>query len=269
MLTRMQPPEPRPLEGKSIVIMGGTRGIGLSAGKAIIRAGARLVAVGLDQESVDKAAVTLGSSALVLRGDAMRPETAVATVAEAIQLNGKLDGLYHVAGGSGRRWGDGPLHELSDEGWRQTLELNLASVMYSNRAAVRQFLAQGSGGAIVNLTSVLAFAPSPKFFATHAYAAAKAAIIGLTKSCAAFYADRNIRCNSLAAGLVATAMSRRAQESEEISKFVRTRQPLAGGRIGQPNDLDGAVVYLLSDAASFVTGQVLVVDGGWTVAEGQ
>ena len=165
--------------------------------------------------------------------------------------------------------GDGPLHELTDEGLRGTLALNLQSVMLSNRAAVRRFLAAGTGGAILNLSSVLAWSPSPEFFATHAYAAAKAGIIGFTTAAAATYAPKGIRCNVLAPALIETPMARRAAGDARILAFTRAKQPLDGGRIGQPSDCDGAVVYLLSDASRFVTGQVLAVDGGWSVSEGR
>jgi NAD(P)-dependent dehydrogenase (short-subunit alcohol dehydrogenase family) len=181
---------------------------------------------------------------------------------------GGFHGLYHVAGGSGRGEGDGPLHEITDEGWDFTIRLNLRSLFYSNRAAVRQFLKQRTGGSVLNMSSVLGFSPSPRHFATHAYAAAKAAVIGLTKSAAACYAKRNIRFNVLAPALVATPMSRRAQGDKEILKFIATRQPLDGGRIGRPEDLDAAAVYFMSDGSKFVTGQILAVDGGWSVCEG-
>jgi NAD(P)-dependent dehydrogenase (short-subunit alcohol dehydrogenase family) len=134
---------------------------------------------------------------------------------------------------------------------------------------VQQFLKQGSGGTVLNMGSVLAFSPSPKFFSTHAYATAKAAIIGLTKSAAAHYAPQNIRFNVLAPALVATPMSQRAQGDEAILDFIKTKQPLDGGRIGQPGDLDSAAVFFMSDESQFVTGQVLAVDGGWCVSEGQ
>ncbi len=257
------------LSGKRIVVMGGTAGLGLSAAKAFIAAGARVVAVGLKPENVAAAQRELGAAAIVLQGDVTNPETAVAAVAQAVSAFGGLDGLYHVAGGSGRRWGDGPLHELTDEGWNATLNLNLTSIFYSNRAAVRQFLAQGSGGSVLNMGSVLGFSPSPKFFSTHAYATAKAAIIGLTKTCAAQYAPQNIRFNVLAPALVETPMAKRAANDATILAFIKTKQPLDGGRIGQPADLDAAAVYFLSDASKFATGQVLAVDGGWSVSEGQ
>jgi NAD(P)-dependent dehydrogenase (short-subunit alcohol dehydrogenase family) len=97
------------------------------------------------------------------------------------------------------------------------------------------------------------------------YAAAKSAIIGFTKSCAAYYARENIRFNVIAPALVETPMSARAAGNEAIREFIRRKQPLDGGRMGQPEDLDAAVVYFLSDASRYVTGQVLAVDGGWAV----
>src|SRR5437868_8004916 len=173
------------LEGKRLVVIGGTTGLGFSAARAFVAEGARIVIIGRNPENAKRAEKELGKKAVALAGDAMKPATAVKAVQRAVNKWGGLDGLYHVAGGSGRKMGDGPLHDFSDDGWRATLDLNLTSVMFSNRAAVRQFLAQGSSGAILNMGSVLGWSPSPRFFATHAYAAAKAAIIGFTKSIAA------------------------------------------------------------------------------------
>ena len=197
------------------------------------------------------------------------PDAATSAVTTAVEAFGGLDGLYHVAGGSGRRWGDGPLHEISDEGWDATLKLNLTSLFYSSRAAVRQFLAQRTGGTVLNIGSVLGSSPSRRYFATHAYATSKAAVIGFTKSCAGYYAPNGIRFNVLAPGLVETPMAQRAVNDEAILAFIKTKQPLDGGRIAQPADLDAAAVYFMSDASSFTTGQVLAVDGGWCVSEGQ
>jgi NAD(P)-dependent dehydrogenase (short-subunit alcohol dehydrogenase family) len=163
--------------------------------------------------------------------------------------------------------GDGPLHEISDRGWRETLDLNLTSLFHSNRAAAQRFLDQGGGGSVLNMASVLAYSPSPRFFATHAYAAAKAAIIGLTRAAAAYYAPHGIRFNALAPALVDTPMARRAAGDEAIRDYIAAKQPLDGGRIGRPEDLDAAVIYFLSDASRFATGQVLAVDGGWGLCE--
>jgi NAD(P)-dependent dehydrogenase (short-subunit alcohol dehydrogenase family) len=255
------------LGGKVLVIVGGTTGLGLSALRACVAAGANVVAIGLG--APDSSAEFLGDAVRVITADATDPATAPRAIADAVAEFGRFDGLYHVAGGSGRSKGDGPLHELSDEGWAYTFHLNLTSLFYSNRAAAQQFLRQDSPGSILNMSSVLGFSPSPRYFTTHAYATAKAAIIGLTTASAAYYAPRGIRFNVIAPALVDTRMATRASEDEAIMRFISTKQPLDGGRIGQPEDLDAAVVYFLSDQSKFVTGQVLAVDGGWSVAEGQ
>lgn len=257
------------LEGKSIVVMGGTTGIGLAGSRAFIREGARVVIVGRSKESLVDACGASWENCIGVKGDATHPETAEKAIAMAIEEYGSFDGLYHVAGGSGRKMGDGPLHEISDEGWHYTLDLNLASVFYSNRAAVRQFLKHRTQGVVLNTGSILGTSPSPHFFATHAYAAAKSALIGYTKSCASYYAEKNIRFNLLVPALVDTPMSQRAMANDEIMGFIKTKQPLDGGRVGLPEDLDQAAIFLMSDASRFATGQVLAIDGGWSVSEGQ
>jgi NAD(P)-dependent dehydrogenase (short-subunit alcohol dehydrogenase family) len=257
------------LSNKVLVVIGGTTGLGLSAAKAFIREGARVIVVGRKPERVEAAQQELGGNARALAGDATDANTAVRAIETALRELGGFHGLYHVAGGSGRRQGDGPLHEITDAGWSYTLNENLTSMFYSNRAAAQQFLKQGNGGTILNMGSVLGFSPSPKFFSTHAYATTKAAIIGLTTASASYYAPRNIRFNVLAPALVATPMSQRAQGDEAILEFIETKQPLDGGRIGAPEDLDSAAVFFMSDESKFVTGQVLAVDGGWSVSEGQ
>lgn len=258
------------LAGKCIAIVGGTTGLGLSAARALVQRGAFVAVCGRSEESLTSALAELGGQAVGLAGDATDSSMAEALIRRLVDEWGALDGLYHVAGGSGRARGDGPLHELTDEGWHHTIDLNLGSLVFSNRAAVRQFLLQGaaSGGAILNMGSVLGYSPSPEHFSSHAYAAAKSAVIGFSKSVAARYARDNIRVNVIAPALVETPMSRRARENEAIMDFIREKQPLDGGRIGVPADLDEAVCFLLGPGAAFITGQVLAVDGGWTVSEG-
>lgn len=257
------------LQNKTLVVVGGTTGLGLSAAKAFAESGANVAVVGRNREHVAEAGQWLGASGLAMVGDATDSATAEEAIRQAVERFGRLDGLYHVAGGSGRKMGDGPLHEITDDGWDFTLNLNLTSLFYSNRAAARQFLRQQGGGVVLNMGSVLGFSPSPMFFTTHAYAASKAAIIGLTQSAAAHYASQNIRFNVLAPALVETPMSRRAQQNTAIMDFIATKQPLDGGRIGRAEDLDAAAVYFMSDASKFVTGQVFAIDGGWSVSEGQ
>ena len=257
------------LQDKVLVVVGGTTGLGLSAATAFVAEGAHLVVLSRSAENVEKAVAALGANARGLVADAAEPESAAKAIAEAQSSFGAFHGLYHIAGGSGRRKGDGPLHELTDEGIDYTLGLNLKSVLQSNRAALRAFLEQGRGGTILNMTSVLAWSPAPRHFATHAYAAAKAGIIGLTKSAAAYYAPHNIRVNAIAPALVDTPMAQRAVANEEILRYIATKQPLDGGRVGLPGDYDAAAVWFMSDQSRFATGQVLGIDGGWSVSEGQ
>lgn len=257
------------LANRVIVVIGGTAGIGLAGAKACVAAGASVVVVGRDPDHAAAAIEGIGDAARAVVSDATDPDTARLAIETALADFGRFDGLYHVAGGSGRRQGDGPLDEITDDGWQYTLDINLTSLFYSNRAAAAQFLRQETGGAVLNMGSVLGWSPSPRHFATHAYAITKAAAIGMTKAAAAYYADRQIRFNLIAPALVETAMAGRAVSDQQIMDYVGTKQPLDGGRIGQPDDLDAAVVFFLSDESQFVTGQVLAVDGGWTVSEGQ
>jgi len=259
-----------PLDSQVIVIIGGTTGLGFSAARACLAAGAAgVVITGRGEDSAAAALAALGSRAATLVGNAIDGCHAENAIALAVERFGKFDALYHVAGGSGRKMGDGPLHEVTDEGIEATLDLNLSSMIRSNRAAVRRFLLDKRGGSILNMGSVLGWSPSPRYFATHVYAAAKSAVIGFTKSIAASYAPHGIRANVLAPALVETPMAKRAAEDDDILAFIRTKQPLDGGRIGRPSDLDAAAIYFLSPGSAFTTGQVLAVDGGWEVSEGQ
>jgi NAD(P)-dependent dehydrogenase (short-subunit alcohol dehydrogenase family) len=257
------------LQGKVFVIIGGTAGLGLAAAIRCIEEGAKVVVVGRDEERTAAARDALGPDALALHGDATDAATSRDAIARALSGFGGFHGLYHVAGGSGRRFGDGPLHEMSDEGWDKTLHWNLDSVMLSNRAALQYFMEHQQAGVILNMSSVLGFSPSPKHFATHAYAAAKAGIIGFSKSLAAYYAPHNVRINVIAPGLVETPMSQRAFQDQQIMDFIATKQPLRKEQPPRAIDLADTAVYLLSDRSALVTGQVIAVDGGWTVSEGQ
>lgn len=252
--------------GLVVVIAGGTTGLGFSAAQRLVEQGARVAIFGRSQDSVDTALQSLGDHAIGIAADATDSASASQMIAMAVESFGRLDAFYHVAGGSGRSRGDGPLHELTDDGWRYTCDLNLTSMIYSNRAAVQQFMKQGDGGTILNMGSVLGWSPEPTHFASHGYAATKAAIVGFSKSIASYYAPHNIRVNVIAPALVETPMSQRALGNDEIMDFVTRKQPLDGGRVGAPADLDGAALFLLSRQAKFITGQVLAVDGGWTVS---
>jgi meso-butanediol dehydrogenase/(S,S)-butanediol dehydrogenase/diacetyl reductase len=183
-----------------------------------------------------------------------------AQVAAVFQRLDRLDVVVCAHGGSGRRFGDGPVDESTREAWDATLELNLTSVFLVCRHAVPALRAAG-GGAIVTVASVLGLVGGDRDFATHAYAASKGALIALTRAMAVTYADDGIRCNVVCPGLIATPMSARAQADPAIRARLRELQPLTGD-FGRPEDVAEAVVYLAG--AAFATGTVLTVDGGWT-----
>ena len=237
--------------------------MGLSAARAFIKQGANLLLIGRDAVKIDQLRKEMGDKSLFLQGDISEEAVATEMIRLARSNWATIDGLYHVAGGSGRKWGDGPVHEITMEGWEKTLQLNLTSVMLTNRAILNYWLENKRGGSILNMSSVLGYSPSPEFFSTHTYAAAKAAIIGFSRSAAAYYAKNNIRVNVIAPALVETPMAQRAAGNETIMAFIKEKQPLDGGRIGRPEDLDGLATFFMSDSSAFVTGQVVGVDGGW------
>jgi NAD(P)-dependent dehydrogenase (short-subunit alcohol dehydrogenase family) len=181
-------------------------------------------------------------------------------VARAFAEQERIDVLVNAAGISGRRLGDGPVEECTEEAWDTVLDTNLKSVFLCCKHAIPRLRAAG-GGAIVNVSSVLGLVGGDADFATHAYAASKAGIVGLSRAIAVHYASDAIRCNVVAPGLVATSMSARAQGDERIRSRLGQLQPLTGD-FGHPDDVAGAALYLAT--AGFVTGAVLTVDGGWT-----
>jgi meso-butanediol dehydrogenase / (S,S)-butanediol dehydrogenase / diacetyl reductase len=172
----------------------------------------------------------------------------------------RLDVLVCAHGISGRKLGDGPVDTCTEEAWDAVLDANLRSVFLYCKQAVPLLRAAG-GGAIVTVSSVLGLVGGDDDFATHAYATSKAGLIGLTRAMATTYAKEGIRCNVVCPGLIATPMSRRAQEDEGIRARLPELQPLTGD-FGRPEDVAQAAVYLAT--APFVTGAVLTVDGGWT-----
>ncbi len=256
------------LRDKRCLIVGGTSGIGLAAAPRFLDEGARLVIAGHDEAQGRDALTTLAPRGAVhfVRCDATLSIEVEALGQECISLMKGLDVLYHVAGGSGRRFGDGPLHECSEEGFNRTLDLNLRSTFLTNRLAVRHFLTNHQPGVILNMASVLALAPSPRYFDTVAYAAAKGGVIALSRQAAARYAADGIRVNVLAPGLIDTPLATRAIEDPAIQAFLRTKQPLSCGP-GLPDDCAGAALFLCSDEARLLTGVVLPIDGGWCVSD--
>jgi NAD(P)-dependent dehydrogenase (short-subunit alcohol dehydrogenase family) len=218
-------------------------------------------------ESVAADIRAAGHAATFVQTDVTDARSVEDLFASVERESGRLDIVFNVVGISGRRFGDGPIHECTEDGWDITMNVNVRSMFLMCRAAVGAFRRAG-GGSIINMSSVLGMSPAPTLFGTHAYAASKGAIIALSESMAGYYASDAIRVNVLAPALIATPMSERAQTNARIVEYLKTKQPLTGA-MGVPEDCARAALFLASDESSFVTGTVLPVDGGWMVSEGQ
>jgi NAD(P)-dependent dehydrogenase (short-subunit alcohol dehydrogenase family) len=260
-------------EGRICLITGST-GMAASAARALVTEGASVFVTSRTAEHagglVDEI-VAAGGRAEWATADLAKEDEAEAAVAACIGAFGRIDALYNVAGISGRRLGDGPLHEATLTGWEGVMAANATSLFLVARATVRQMLTQppdadGSRGVLLTMSSTLARQPSPTHFATHAYAASKGAIESFTRAVAAYYAPHGIRANAIAPSLVATPMSERAQGDAAIVAYLREKQPLAGGPI-EADAITPVALHLLSREARMVTGQVIDVDAGWAVSE--
>jgi NAD(P)-dependent dehydrogenase (short-subunit alcohol dehydrogenase family) len=260
-------------KSKTYLITGST-GIAAATARLVARLpGARVFFTSLTDDAAQSLAEELrgaGGECGFYVADLTEPRAAAEAVKSCVEMFGRVDALFNVAGISGRRFGDGPVHECTDEGWDVTLATNAKTTFQMSREVIRQMLSQslsdgGSRGAILNMASVLAFAPEREHFATHAYAASKGAVISLTKAMAAYYAPHKIRVNALAPGLVRTPMSARAQQNEAILELMKTKQPLAEDLI-EAEDVARAALFLLGDESRFVSGEVLTVDAGWRVS---
>jgi NAD(P)-dependent dehydrogenase (short-subunit alcohol dehydrogenase family) len=260
------------LEGKNCIISGAT-GIAAATAELAAAEGAALFIVSLVEEDCRALADKLRSGGAVCEY-AAADLTSAAAVERAVESAAgrfeRLDLLFNVAGMSGRRFGDGPLHECSEAGWDKTLAVNLKTMFLLTREVLKRMLVQelssaGLRGSILNMGSVTAFSPEPEHFATHAYAAAKGAVESLTVTTASYYAPRKIRINAIAPGLVRTPMSKRAQLDDSILRLMKSKQPLPG-TILKPVEVARAALFLLSDESRHITGQTLTIDGGWRIS---
>lgn len=256
--------------GRTILVTGST-GMAASAVRAIAAEGGAVVVASQTEAHVAALVDEIGERAHGVIADLSREDDAERAVATASRRFGRLDAVYAVAGISGRRLGDGPLHEATLEGWHAVLDTNLTGLFLVSRSAVRAMLEQepdedGQRGTILAMSSVLARHPSRRHFATHAYAASKGGIEAFVRATAAFYAPHGVRINAIAPSLVATPMSRRAQSDPVILAHLREKQPLAGGPI-DADAVTAVALHLLSRDARMVTGQVVDVDAGWSVSE--
>jgi 3-oxoacyl-[acyl-carrier protein] reductase len=233
------------LEGKTALVTGASRGIGRAIAVELARAGAQVV-VGYNSgaDEAEEVAAEIGGRAV--QADVSSAEEAARLVGEA----GDLDILVNNAGVTR----DGLLARMSDEDWREVVETNLGSVFHTCRAVTRPMMKKRAG-AIVNLSSIVGLHGN---FGQTNYGAAKAGIIGFTKSLARELGSRGVRANVVAPGYVKTRLTDVIPEEGKASMLANT--PL--GRLGDPEDVAGAVRFLCSDEASFITGEVLLVDGG-------
>ena len=233
------------LDGKTALVTGASRGIGRAIAVELASAGASVV-VGYrsGQDEAEAVAKEIGGRAV--QADVSDAASALALVEAA----GDLDILVNNAGLTR----DGLLARMSDDDWRTVIDTNLSSVFYTCRAAARPMMRKRSGS-IVNISSIVGVHGN---WGQTNYAASKAGIIGFTKSLARELGSRNVRANVVAPGYVTTQLT--DVLPEEATQAMLTNTPL--GRLGDPEDVAGAVRFLCSDAAKFVTGEVLLVDGG-------
>lgn len=248
------------------IVITGAGGISTATAQQCVDAGARVHVISRDlasvSELIDLIPGVTGSTA-----DLSNDTATKAAFDEAAFALGGIDGLVAVAGGSARRFGDGPVDQLTTSAIEATTALNLTTTLLALAEFTSRRLAAGPGFAsAVLIGSVLGRHPASPLFVTHGYAAMKAGIEGAARSAAAHYATQGITVNVVAPGLTRTPMAMRAQEDTAVIEFALNRQPLAAGGFVDAADVADACVWMLG--ARVVTGQVVYIDGGWSVLGG-
>lgn len=248
------------LEGRVALVTGGSKGIGRAIALAFARAGADVAIGARGQDALEAAAKeieALGRRAVAVPADVSNPAQARELVEAAIERLGTIDVLVNNAGAAPFYAG---VEELRDEGFDKYLRVNLHSAFYCTKAAAPVLLEKRSGS-IVNVASVAGMMASPRL--TY-YGGAKAALINFTQSVAAEWAPRGVRVNAIAPGWIETELN--VPTRAEPSSYERIRERIPMGRWGRAEEVAAVALFLASDAASFITGAVVVVDGGQSVA---
>lgn len=247
------------LAGKSALIIGGSSGIGQATALAFVKEGAKVVIAGRRSEEGEETVRVIkemDGEALFVKTDITKAADVEALVNKVVDAYGRMDIAFNTAGNEGK---PGPLIDLPEEIWDGVIETNLKGVWLAMKYEITQMLKQG-GGTIVNNSSAAGLIGIPN---GSAYCASKHGVLGLTKSAALEYAKSGIRINAIAPGGVETVMMRRFFPTPDSKAQFEALHPI--GRLGQPEEIAGAVVWLCSDEASFVIGQALTIDGGYTV----
>jgi NAD(P)-dependent dehydrogenase (short-subunit alcohol dehydrogenase family) len=248
------------LEGKVAIITGASRGIGRAIGLRFAQAGAMVVVSSRKQEGVEAVAAEIrshGSEALALQAHVGRTEDVTRLVDSTLEAFGRIDIMVNNAATNPHF---GPLLSASEEQWDKVLDTNAKGAFRACKAVAPQMALQG-GGKIINLVSIAGLRPAPGM---GLYGISKAALILLTQQLAMELGPANIQVNAIAPGVIKTRFSQLLTETPEISRGILARTPLR--RFGEPEDVSGLALFLASPASDYVTGAVLVVDGGLNVA---
>jgi NAD(P)-dependent dehydrogenase (short-subunit alcohol dehydrogenase family) len=246
------------LKDKVGLITGGTSGIGRETAVLFAQAGARVVIAGRREKEGQETIELIrgaGGDGLFVKTDVSRASEVEALVQTTVEKFGRLDIAFNNAGFEGV-WA--PITRQSEEDFDRTININLKGIWLCLKFEIRQMLKQGYGGAIVNMASILGLIGSA---GVGAYSASKHGVVGLTKTAALENAKSGIRINAVCPGFVETPMSDRTLRVPSVHKYVVGLHPV--GRLGRPSEIAEAVVWMCSDRASFMTGQSLVLDGGF------